>query len=298
MPGLLLAQTNKPTNRFQNVYFQSSNSPVTSYTAGSICASALVDNQLLERQIYSQTTKLSLTGALNQHAAGIDFQALLTKENYFYSRQVHATYAYSWNIGKNKLTEPIHLLTGLGFTIQNNQYDWSKLSFGDQIDSNLGFVYSSKELPTSKSITIPLLDAGVMVYAPDRWFFHWQTSNINQPVFSFSLQETNSSERRIRIYHTLDGGYTLFRKRAVNLLLTANYSSRINPHNPRFGALLGYKHWVIGYASNDWHAQLQFGYFSPTLRCSINLNSIGAHDQFLGNPMILQCYLAYALNRK
>lgn len=70
-----------------------------------------------------------------------------------------AIYAYQL-----KVTRKFTINFGAQATYMQKSIDWSKLTFGDQIDDQRGFVYNTREVPTTTKRELVDFDAGILAF--------------------------------------------------------------------------------------------------------------------------------------
>lgn len=88
---------------------------------------------------------------------------------------------YSYHL---PVTRKFSLKAGFQATYSQRRLDWSKLTFGDQIDARYGFIYSTKETFGPNSVSIVDFSAGVIGYS-DRFFAGFAAHHLTQPDQSF-----------------------------------------------------------------------------------------------------------------
>lgn len=89
--------------------------------------------------------------------------------------RVSGIYAYQLKINRK-----FSLRAGLEATFFQKSLDWSKLTFGDMIDSRRGFVYDSGDIPRGGSRSGMDFSAGVIGFS-EHYFFGFAAHHINQP---------------------------------------------------------------------------------------------------------------------
>lgn len=91
---------------------------------------------------------------------------------------------YSYHLPVNRY---FSMKAGFQATLGNRRLDWSKLTFGDQIDSRYGFIYETQQQrPPSLSKTFVDFSAGILGYS-DRFFFGFAAHHLTQPDQSFLI---------------------------------------------------------------------------------------------------------------
>ncbi|MGZ4033217.1 MAG: PorP/SprF family type IX secretion system membrane protein [Bacteroidia bacterium] len=113
----------------------------------------------------------SLRGGL-----GINFLHDDQMNGVFTTSRIDINYAPHFELFHHKLV----VQPGIQFSFFQNTVDFSKLTFGDQIDPRRGFVYSSNDVsgPSTKSNID--LSAGLLLYS-DHFFGGFAIHHINQP---------------------------------------------------------------------------------------------------------------------
>jgi len=89
--------------------------------------------------------------------------------------RVSGIYAYQLKINRK-----FSLRAGLEATFFQKSLDWSKLTFGDMIDSRRGFVYDSGDIPRGGTRSGMDFSAGVIGFS-EHYFFGFAAHHINQP---------------------------------------------------------------------------------------------------------------------
>ena len=92
---------------------------------------------------------------------------------------VSGIYSYHLPIGRN-----FSLKAGFQATYAARTLDWTKLTFGDQIDSRYGFVYQTQESQANNSVSYVDFSAGLLGYS-DKFFIGFAAHHLTQPDQSF-----------------------------------------------------------------------------------------------------------------
>ncbi|MGP8216509.1 MAG: type IX secretion system membrane protein PorP/SprF [Bacteroidia bacterium] len=100
-------------------------------------------------------------------------QATLTTTN------VSAIYAFQLPI-----TRTFTISAGFQATYHEKSVDWSKLTFGDEIDATRGFVRPTAEASTQTSIGVPDFSAGILGYSKNL-FIGFSADHLTQPNENF-----------------------------------------------------------------------------------------------------------------
>lgn len=128
-----------------------------------------------------QTANVGVQKSLQKYNSGIGINVINDNaSNTIFTTQLGLLFAKRINITD-------HLELGLGANLEyiEKTLDLTTLTFGDMIDSRLGFQYSTSETAISSSATNINLSLG----ADFRFFnfdFGYTSSNINRPNFSFT----------------------------------------------------------------------------------------------------------------
>lgn len=78
------------------------------------------------------------------------------------------------------ITKKFSILAGFQATYFQKSLDWSKLSFGDQIDPRRGFVYNTNDVPRGGSVGNADFSAGVVGYS-EVFFVGFAAHHLTQP---------------------------------------------------------------------------------------------------------------------
>lgn len=105
-----------------------------------------------------------------------------------------------------KIYKSLSIRLGLSASIASKRLDASLLTFGDQIDSRYGFIYSTSETFSYPTYHFALLNAGMVIHAK-RFLIGYSAANINRPSTSFNI---TSSVLPIR--HTLQSSYRILQR--------------------------------------------------------------------------------------
>ena len=89
--------------------------------------------------------------------------------------RVSGIYAYQLKVNRK-----FSLRAGLEATFFQKSLDWSKLTFGDMIDSRRGFVFDSGDVPRGGSRSGMDFSAGLIGFS-EHYFFGLSAHHINQP---------------------------------------------------------------------------------------------------------------------
>jgi type IX secretion system PorP/SprF family membrane protein len=90
-----------------------------------------------------------------------------------------AIYAYQLKIKRN-----LTMNFGVQATYEQKYLDWSKLTFGDMIDDQKGFVYNTKEVPQTTKKEFADFDAGVVLFTK-RFYAGIAADHLTQPDEGF-----------------------------------------------------------------------------------------------------------------
>jgi len=108
-------------------------------------------------------------------AGGVGLLFEQDKTGVLTNTNISAIYAYQLNVSRS-------FAVSAGFQATYHQFsvDQSKLSFGDEIDPVRGFVYSTSEVLTRTSVTVPDFSAGILGYGKNV-FFGFSADHLTQP---------------------------------------------------------------------------------------------------------------------
>lgn len=94
------------------------------------------------------------------------------------------------------------------FALQGSYFakslDWSKLTFGDQIDARDGFVYSTQNIPGNQNVTYMDFSAGTL-YFTDKFYLGVAAHHLAEPANSFYDSDQSKHFRKI----TVQTGYEI-----------------------------------------------------------------------------------------
>jgi type IX secretion system PorP/SprF family membrane protein len=88
---------------------------------------------------------------------------------------------YSYHLPVNRY---FSIKAGFQATYANRRLDWTKLTFGDQIDSRYGFIYNTQEVFGPNSVGYVDFSAGLLGYS-DKFYFGFAAHHLTQPDQSF-----------------------------------------------------------------------------------------------------------------
>jgi type IX secretion system PorP/SprF family membrane protein len=87
-----------------------------------------------------------------------------------------------------------HFLTfGLQGTYYSKSLDWSKLTFGDQIDARDGFVYATQNIPGNHNVQYLDFSAGMLYYS-QRFYLGFAAHHLTEPSNSFYSGDSDSKQ--------------------------------------------------------------------------------------------------------
>lgn len=95
---------------------------------------------------------------------------------------VSGIYSYQLNV-----THRFSIKAGFQATYAQKRLDWSKLTFGDQIDPRYGFVYPTQEVRPGENRSYFDLSAGILAYS-SRFFGGFAVNHLTQPNEGFISQ--------------------------------------------------------------------------------------------------------------
>lgn len=109
---------------------------------------------------------------------------------------ISGIYSYQW-----RPTRDISVNVGFKATYGQKAIDWSKLTFGDQIDDHRGFVYNSNEIPGRSKKSFVDFSAGAVLFTK-RYFIGFAADHLTQPDESL----INSGSSKLPIKYTAHAG--------------------------------------------------------------------------------------------
>lgn len=122
------------------------------------------------------TTSASYDQYVPSISGGLGLMVVSDKEAQTLSTtRVSGIYAY-----QIKINRQFSIRAGLEATFFQKTLDWSKLTFGDMIDTRRGFVYDSGDVPRGGSRSGMDFSAGLVGFS-DHYFFGFAAHHINQP---------------------------------------------------------------------------------------------------------------------
>ena len=144
-----------------------------------------------------------------------------------------------------KIHKELSIRFGVSASIVSKKLDSSLLTFGDQIDSRYGFIYSSNTTITNPNVHYALLNAGLVIHAK-RFLLGYSAANINQPTTGFM------AESRLPIRQTLHSSIRLLQKEGKRK--SALYANLLYIKQQDFHQLLP----SISYRYGKWKAGCGF----------------------------------------
>ncbi len=187
-----------------------------------------------------------------------------------------------------KIYKSLSIRFGVSASIATKKIDFSKLIFGDQIDSHTGFIYSSTETISNPIVHYALLNAGLVIHAK-RYLIGYSAANINQPNISFT------SDSRLPIRHTAHASLRIFQhegKRISGLYINMLYIKEQKFHQLLPSISYRYGKWKAGCAIRKGDAVIgMLGYtgkhFSAAYSYDYTISHLtnrtgGAHEFTLG----------------
>ena len=130
------------------------------------------------------------------------------------TNRISAMYSYS-----QALTRTLSLNFSLEASFFQKAVNWSKLTFGDQIDERKGFIYETNDIQRSENIYKADFSAGALLYSPI-YFVGLAVHHLNQPNESLVLRES-----KLPIKWTIHGGANISigpARNENNLVLSPN----------------------------------------------------------------------------
>lgn len=90
-----------------------------------------------------------------------------------------AIYSYHLEVNRN-----FSIKAGFQATYAQRTLDWTRLTFGDQIDARYGFIYATQEAIGPNSVNFVDFSAGILGYS-ENFFFGFAAHHLTQPDQSF-----------------------------------------------------------------------------------------------------------------
>ena len=154
----------------------------------------------------------------------------------------------------------------------NYSVDFSRLSFGDNIDPGYGFIYNSSEIQNAKTVAAPDFGAGLAVYGKT-FFAGFYYHHILQPELAF-LFEGSFLFSRI-VFH---GGYLLNKKWLGKFTLVPSFVYEIQGSSTRTEISLSakYKKYIFGMSEHFTSSVVFMAGFEHqflTIRYAYDLNT-------------------------
>lgn len=114
--------------------------------------------------------------------------------------RVSGMYAYAQQIGRKWF-----IRFGVEATYFQRSLDWNKLTFGDMIDPNRGFIYSTADLPQLNSISGIDISSGILA-TTDNFFIGFSAHHLTEPNESLL---NNTGEAYIPMKFSGHAGYEI-----------------------------------------------------------------------------------------
>ena len=190
---------------------------------------------------------------------GIDFIYDNAASGTLITNGITLNYAPHFELFKNKLV----VQSGIGFGLMQKSIDWSKLTFGDMIDPQSGFVYNTNEVPGTSQKSFLDINAGIFIYSKSI-YGGFAIHHLTEP--DEGLIGPSKLPRKL----TLHAGANLYFKKDVNhnFILSPNilYMQQQDFHELMPGITLKYKFIVAGFSYRNedafnTYAGLQFNFF-------------------------------------
>lgn len=109
---------------------------------------------------------------------------------------ISGIYSYQWRPTRN-----VSINVGFKATYGQKAIDWSKLTFGDQIDDHRGFVYNTNEIQGRSKKSYVDFSAGAVMFTK-RYFIGFAADHLTQPDESLM----NSGTSKLPIKYTAHAG--------------------------------------------------------------------------------------------
>lgn len=112
---------------------------------------------------------------------GVGFQAWndVAGEGILNTTNISGIYSYHLEVNRN-----FSIKAGFQATYAQRTLDWSRLTFGDQIDPRYGFVYNTAEKFGFDRVSFVDFSAGILGYS-DKFFFGFAAHHLTQPQQTF-----------------------------------------------------------------------------------------------------------------
>jgi type IX secretion system PorP/SprF family membrane protein len=101
------------------------------------------------------------------------------------------------------VTHTFTIKAGAQATFIQKRVDWSKLTFGDQIDPRRGFVYQTGEVPYTEAINVPDFSVGVIGFTKT-YFVGFAVHHLTEPNESVTSRQSPLPRK-----YTLHGGVNI-----------------------------------------------------------------------------------------
>lgn len=147
------------------------------------------------------------------------------------------TQSYILNIGRAiTIYKDLAIRIGASGSFNSRSIDWSKLTFGDQIDSRYGFIYETQQNMSNSSVRYINFNLGAVLHSKT-FLVSYAMHNANSPSIGFI------DNSRLPVRHTTHGALRIFNdesKRSTKIYLTALYRAQQDFSEMRGGASLQY----------------------------------------------------------
>ncbi len=139
---------------------------------------------------------------------------------------------------------------GLQASYFSKSLDWSKLTFGDQIDARDGFIYQTQNIPGNHNVQYADFSAGILYYS-ERFYLGFATHHLTEPVNSFY----DSDRSRHFMKFTVQTGYEIpvggssrgiYREQYPYLFPSLIYQQQQNFHQLNYGLYYHHTPMVVG----------------------------------------------------
>jgi len=119
------------------------------------------------------------------------------------TNSVSGMYSYQLTLKDNGNKDYFIVNMAIEASAFQRSIDWSKLTFGDEIDARLGFIYTTKELLATQGVqttaVIPDFSAGVLAYT-SKFFAGIAVNHIIQPEQSFFNNPASTLPMKLTIH--------------------------------------------------------------------------------------------------
>lgn len=127
------------------------------------------------------TTSFSFDTRIDALSGGLGFHFLNDRAGLGTMGITSFSGVYAYQVA---ITRTFSMAFGLEATYRQKKLDWSKLTFGDQIDPKYGFIYNTLESKNMEKVSYPDFSAGVLGYSK-RFYAGFAVMHLTQPDEAF-----------------------------------------------------------------------------------------------------------------